>query len=261
MNATRLDSFGMDGKAGPLFATVATLAASAPAAEIVSGDTFFQSGGKRIGLTFFKPKSSEPQAAILVLHGAGGVDSGNAYVRHMASAVATAGYSTFLVEYFDRTGTVYADERTMRANAERWVETLTDAVDFISNQPGIDSDRIGVFGYSLGGYLAVALAARDPRIKAVVELAGGIEPDLATTVKRLPPTLIIHGRDDARVPFERATELAHVLQRLGAPFETEYLESERHILSPMAAFRALVRAMEFFRVHLQDAEHCLALPI
>jgi dienelactone hydrolase len=241
----------MDVKSGSLFATVTALAMSAAAQEILSENTSFQSGGKKIGVTVFRPKGSEPLASILVLHGAGGVDSGNAYVQQLASAVAGAGYGTYLVEYFDRTGTTYADDRQMRANADKWVSTLVDAVDFIAKRPGSDPERIGVFGYSLGGYLAVALSARDSRIRAVVELAGGIEPDLARTVTRLPPTLIVHGKEDGRVPFSRATELQQLMEKIGAHVETEYLPNERHILTPMAAFRALARALEFFGTHLQ----------
>ena len=242
----------MEVKPGSLFATVTALAMSASAQEIVSDNTSFQSGGKRIGVVVFKPKSTESHSAILVLHGAGGVDAGNAYVRQLATAVAAAGYGTYLIEYFDRTDTSYADEQTMRTNAEKWVSTLVDSLNFVSKQPGTDPDRIGVFGYSLGGYLAVALAARDARVRAVVELAGGIEPELARTVTRLPPTLIVHGKDDARVPFARATELQRLMQKIGAHVETEFLPSERHILSPMAAFHALARALEFFGTQLKE---------
>jgi len=241
----------MDVKPGSLFATVTALAMGASGQEIISQDTSFQSGGMKIGVTVFRPASSEPRSAIMVLHGAGGVDAGNAYVRQLASAVASAGYGTYLIEYFDRTGTSYADDRTMHANAEKWLSTLEAGFEFVSKQPGTDPKRIGVFGYSLGGYLAVALAAREPRVRAVVELAGGIEPDLAKTVKRLPPTLIVHGQDDSRVPFARATELQRLLERVGAEVETEYLPNERHILSPMAAFRALARALDFFGTHLK----------
>jgi predicted PhzF superfamily epimerase YddE/YHI9 len=38
------------------------------------------------------------------------------------------------------------------------------------------------------------------RILAVVELAGAIDREHADLVKQIPPTLILHGSEDARVP-------------------------------------------------------------
>ena len=243
----------MDDKSGPLLETVTALANTELANELLSQKSSFESGGKRIGVVVFKPKSAGKLPAIVVLHGARGVDATNAYVRELAQAVAANGYATFLIEYFDRTGTVYADEPTMRANGNKWLAALNDGVSFISKLPDIDANRIGIFGYSLGGYLAVAQSSRDPRIKAVVELAGGIQPELARTVTRLPPTLIIHGKEDGRVPFSRATELEALARRVHAHVETEFFPSERHILSPVAALRAIARALQFFRVHLAKA--------
>jgi dienelactone hydrolase len=243
----------MDGSPIPLLATVTALAMKAAAQDLVTEDLSFESGGKTIGVAAFKLHSAQRLPAIIVLHGAGGIDSSNAYVRQIASVVAANGYATYLVEYFDRTATSYADDRTIHANAEMWLATLGDAVTFVSGQPGVAPARIGMFGYSLGGYLAVAHSARDPRVRAIVELAGGIEPDLAGQVRRLPPTLIIHGKEDRRVPFARAAELQSVLTRLGAHVETQYFPGESHILSPMAAFQAISRALQFFEAQLRGS--------
>jgi uncharacterized protein len=44
----------------------------------------------------------------------------------------------------------------------------SDALTYLSSHPSIDSNRIGVWGGGHGGSFAIALAATDPRIKAVV---------------------------------------------------------------------------------------------
>jgi dipeptidyl aminopeptidase/acylaminoacyl peptidase len=144
----------------------------------------------------------------------------------------------------------YASDPIIHANFDKWVETIQDAASFIADHRSIDGDRIGTVGYSLGGYLAVAHAAGDSRIRAVVEVAGGIDPELARTVKRLPPTLIIHGKEDQRVPFARAIELEALLKKLRTPVKTEFFPNERHILSPAAAIAALGSALEFFDQHM-----------
>jgi hypothetical protein len=126
-----------------------------------------------------------------------------------------------------------------------------DAVNFVGKQPGADPSGSAYSAIRSAAISPWHSARRDPRIRAVVELAGGIEPELARTVTRLAPTLIVHGKEDGRVPFARATELQKVIEKIGAHVETEFLPNERHILSPMAAFRALARALEFFGTYLR----------
>jgi 2,6-dihydroxypseudooxynicotine hydrolase len=49
---------------------------------------------------------------------------------------------------------------------------IRHAINFLEQQPGVAADRIGLLGVSLGGYFAPRAAAFDPRVKAVVSLAG-----------------------------------------------------------------------------------------
>lgn len=236
---------------GRLFAA-ALIATSLPVMAKSSNmdSVTFSSGGKTIGMKVFAAGAAN-SPAILVLHGAGGVDAGNRYVGQLAAAVAANGYSTFVVEYFDRTGTTYASDAVIQKNFTAWLETIADATTYIAERSDIDPGRIGTFGYSLGGYLAVAHAARDPRVRATVELAGGIDSSYSSEVRRLPPLLIVHGEEDQRVPFDRGLELEKFAQRFGSPVETQFFPNERHILSPAAAFQALARALTFFGNHLK----------
>jgi 2,6-dihydroxypseudooxynicotine hydrolase len=57
-------------------------------------------------------------------------------------------------------------------------KVATAAVDFLTARDGIDEARIGLFGVSLGGYYAARAAAYEPRLKAVVALAGPFRFDL-----------------------------------------------------------------------------------
>jgi dipeptidyl aminopeptidase/acylaminoacyl peptidase len=236
---------------GRLFAAALLASFVMSAAEGSNMETItFPSGGKSIGMKVFGTGAAN-SPAILVLHGAGGVDAGNRYVGQLAAAVAANGYATFIVEYFDRTDTTYASDRVIQKSFDSWLETIADATTVIAERADIDRDRIGTFGYSLGGYLAVAHAARDSRVRATVELAGGIDSSYSRQVRRLPPLLIVHGEQDQRVPFDRGVELEKVARRLGSPVETLFFPNERHILSPAAAFQALARALTFFETHLR----------
>ncbi len=63
-----------------------------------------------------------------------------------------------------------------------WALDIRHAIDFIEGEPGVDPDRIGLAGWSLGGGMVVWMAANDPRVKCVVGSAGahdfrGEEPE------------------------------------------------------------------------------------
>ncbi len=46
------------------------------------------------------------------------------------------------------------------------------AIDYLVTRPDLDSERIGAWGVSMGGYYVVRAAAFEPRIKALVSLSG-----------------------------------------------------------------------------------------
>jgi dipeptidyl aminopeptidase/acylaminoacyl peptidase len=57
-------------------------------------------------------------------------------------------------------------------------KVATAAVDYLQDRAGLDRERIGLFGVSLGGYYAARSAAYEKRLKAVVALAGPYRFDL-----------------------------------------------------------------------------------
>jgi dienelactone hydrolase len=57
-----------------------------------------------------------------------------------------------------------------------WVTNLRAAVDYIEGEPDVDPDRIGLWGTSFGGGVAVHLAANDRRVKALAVQVPAIAP-------------------------------------------------------------------------------------
>jgi dienelactone hydrolase len=49
---------------------------------------------------------------------------------------------------------------------------IRHAIDYLEGRPDVDAARIGLLGVSLGGYYAPRAAAFEPRVKAVIALAG-----------------------------------------------------------------------------------------
>jgi alpha-beta hydrolase superfamily lysophospholipase len=57
-------------------------------------------------------------------------------------------------------------------------KVATAAVDYLATRADVDGGTVGLFGISLGGYYAARAAAREKRLRAVVNLAGPYRLDL-----------------------------------------------------------------------------------
>jgi pimeloyl-ACP methyl ester carboxylesterase len=49
-----------------------------------------------------------------------------------------------------------------------WEKPVTAVADYAETRPEIDTQRLALIGYSLGGYLAPRAAAMEPRIRACI---------------------------------------------------------------------------------------------
>jgi dienelactone hydrolase len=57
-------------------------------------------------------------------------------------------------------------------------KVATAVVDYLATRTDVDGGNVGLFGISLGGYYAARAAAREKRLRAVVDLAGPYRLDL-----------------------------------------------------------------------------------
>jgi dienelactone hydrolase len=186
--------------------------------------------------------------AVLLLHGSGGLHFYNGGAMHRyARALASQGFVAVVVHYFDATGTFSAGDEEERRCYDRWVHAVGQAISAVRARPDVDTTRVGLLGHSLGAYLAVGVAVEDPRVTAVVEMSGGLEPWIASRASRLPPALILHGTDDDVVPASAAELLAQFLADHHVPYEMRLYPGEGHGFDGDAEHDALTRAAEFLR--------------
>ena len=171
-------------------------------------------------------------------------------MRRVARHLAAAGNSVYLLHYFNRTGTVFARDRTMERHFGAWRETVRDSIVAIQERRK-DSAAIGIYGYSLGGFLALFTASDNPRVGAVVEHAGGVWSGKADRIRRMPPVLAIHGERDARVPFEKyARPLVSLLRSRGGPVKALFFATEGHVFTQESMLKVREEATRFFQQHL-----------
>jgi dipeptidyl aminopeptidase/acylaminoacyl peptidase len=152
-------------------------------------------------------------------------------------------------------------------NAEKREDSVRDIgalLDWIEQQPELDSSRVAVSGGSYGGYMVLAsLTHYSDRIKAGIDLVGianfitflertapyrqdlrraeyGDErdPQMRAVFERINPSanahkirsalLVAHGRNDPRVPFFEAEQIAARVREQGQPVWTLYADNEGH---------------------------------
>ena len=214
----------------------------------------FQSGGRPIRVDTVRPSRTGPVPAILLLHGSGG--NIGFWLDRLAPHLDRFGIALFAPHYFDRTGTVRADAATILDGVHfpQWLETVGDAITHVAADTSVDPDRIALIGISLGAFLSLARASMDNRIRAVVEVSGGMpEPFAASATASLPPTLILHGMADTVVPVSEAHKLSELLDRLHVSHQTELLPGEGHWFSPPAQLRILLAVASFLGRYLSPA--------
>jgi carboxymethylenebutenolidase len=216
----------------------------------------FVSGGKTIVIDCFLPEhSSAPQnpsrlPAVIALHGSGG---GHDTLAATAHPLASQGFCVYVPHYFDRTDTTEATMPAMFLHFPLWMKTLWDVVSLVAAQPAVDPGRIGLLGFSLGGYLAMSLGCIDPRIRAVVEYFGGLPKEVKIFMLRLPPTLILHGDADTVVPVAEAHTLSQLLEERRIPYEMQIYPGEGHHFTSETRADADRRMQVFLKNHLSPA--------
>lgn len=227
--------------------SASALAASSPEAHKTM---HYVSGGKNIGIVLYSPSRPGRYPAIVILHGSNGPVSD--FVGGYAQQLADQGFVIALIHYFDRTNTTpYPSFSLMEKNFPAWTQTIRDGISYLNQNPRVEKDSIGLLGVSLGGFLSTAVSSADPRVKAVVNVSGGIPPAVIKDAKKMAPTLILHGDADRTVPVEQAYDLESVLKRTGTPYEIEIYPGEGHMFHGDAQFDAMTRALGFLDSHLR----------
>lgn len=220
---------------------------SALGQDLRSSNTALQLPHGKITAEVFNGGGEAKRPAILVLHGAGGTLFDGPEMRRVAQHLAAEGNAAYVLHYFERTGSIFALDSTMQKNFATWLETVRESIVAIQTLRG-DQAKIGIYGYSLGAFLALAAASDNPRVAAVVEHAGGVWNNEFTRIGPMPPVLMIHGEEDARVPVAKyAHPLASLLRKRATKLETRFFPSEGHVFSQPAMAQVRAAAAQWFR--------------
>jgi len=170
-----------------------------------------------------------------------------------------------------------------RANVRDWgggdLRDILAALDDLVARGVADPERLGIMGWSYGGYMTSWMITQTDRFRAASVGAGVVDllsfngtadipgflpdymqaefwDDAAVYMERSAvfrvqdvstPTLIQHGRDDVRVPLGQGLELYNALKRRGVPVEMDIYPREGHgFQEPRAIMDLMRRNLEWF---------------
>lgn len=179
---------------------------------------------------------------------------------------AAAGYAVFLPNYRGSShyGPLFARANTGKAG-EVETEDILSGIDHLIDRGIADGQRLGLAGWSYGGYLSALLIGRTDRFRAAVWGAGLVNavsywgtadivaqrerlhggPPLTSEMTRRydeqsplsglaqtrTPVLLFHGEKDARVPLSQTHEAYRRLRRSGVDVQMIVYPNEGHALT------------------------------
>lgn len=222
------------------------------------------SDGVTVEGVLLRPATARPGEAlrtVVFLHGGPYTDRYALSFSPLGQLFAAAGWQVFMPNFRSSGGygTAFMLRKRSDWGGQDWRD-VTSGVDSLVKWKLADGTRLGVTGGSYGGYLSAWAITQTNRFDAAVVLFGAVElashygqSDIQkyraydfegppwktpenwrraspyTYIENVKtPTLILHGRDDPRVPFPQSQQLYRALLGLGVPTQLVSYPREGH---------------------------------
>ena len=197
--------------AAPLLIALSAACANAaePEMEIPEARTValsFTSGGVTLSGTLWVPEGEGRHPAVVLMGGNGPWRPAHWYFDILRDAFMAQG---FAVAYYDRRGEGGSTGDFDRASFDDLADDAIAAVNAVRANPAVDPSKAGLWGHSMGGWIAGLAASRSPSVAFVITAAGpGVSP--------LEQTLFARANEDraAGIPEADVLELAALRQKI-----------------------------------------------
>lgn len=173
---------------GTAFGAVPWHVTSVP--KIVHHEVHFSDQGAHLAGTLYEPRTGTHLPAVVVLWGAAMPTRKFALYRHLTQGLPAMGIAVLV---FDRRGSG-ASTGTMRgSDYELLADDGVAAARFLARDPRIDPHRIGYWGLSQGGWLAMLAASRDKRAAFAISVSAPMVTPAEQMDFAVTDLLTVHG--------------------------------------------------------------------
>ena len=258
-----------------------------PVAEFVTPEIvrYASFDGREIPAYFYRAAAgADPAPVIVMVHG-GPEWQFRPYFHFLVQYFVQHGYPVLAPNVRGSTG--YGNTYSHLDDVEKRMDSVADlahAAHWLRDQPGVDPDRLVVYGGSYGGFMVLSALTTYPDLWAAgVNIVGisnfvtflentsdyrrshreseygslaenrallqEISP-LNHVAQIVAPLMVVHGANDPRVPLSEAEQLVNALQERDVPVHFLVFEDEGHGVTKLPNRLALYPAVLNF---LQDA--------
>jgi len=182
------------------------------------------------------------------------------HIKDVCDRLAAEGFVALAPDLYHGTSTTEPDEagkHLMAMEIDQAVKDMSGAVDYMLDNPIVESKKIGTVGFCMGGNLALLLATHRP-LQAAVAFYPYPRAELHCETVRGAVQLHIAEHDQAPTP-EMAEQIVKQVQSAGRDAEMHVYPGTDHAFfndvrpetyNPEAAKTAWERTLAFFRTHL-----------
>ena len=229
--------------------------------------------GDKLNAYIIKPLDFDPQKKYPVLltqySGPGSQQVADSFSLGWENVMVANGY---IVVCCDGRGTGYMGEQFKKQTygnlGELEVEDQISFARYMASQPYVDAERIGIYGWSYGGFMALGCALKgDGLFKMSIavapvtswryydtiytEIYNGLPQEnpagyddnspinFADRLSDRTKLLIMHGTADDNVHFQNTVEMCHALNRAGKQYDMMIYPDQNHSMAP--SYSTLIR--------------------
>ena len=179
---------------------------SAPASTaVVQEERVFGSAGVELSGTLYLPKDGRALGAVVVTHSASSATRDLPLYTHLKTMLPSLGYAVFV---YDRRGSGKSGGDLAASDYALLADDAIAAVRMLKADPRMDPKRVGIWGQSQGGWIAVLAASRSAEVAFVVSVSAPVVTPDVQMIYYSTNSLRVNGYPQAEIDQMVATRKA-----------------------------------------------------